>query len=120
MALPPHEACRSSGLSKQAKPCINPALFKDSRALVDVGLQGCTKKVDGALVEHFDVFLGGALGDNQSAGARFNRRIKRVAAEEVAPAIQSAMAHYQARRHGNESFADFCARHTDDELAEIL
>jgi sulfite reductase beta subunit-like hemoprotein len=88
--------------------------------IADVGLQGCTKKVAGELVEHFDVFLGGALGDNQSGGARFNRRIKRVAAEEVAPAIQSAIAHYQARRSGSESFADFCARHSDEELAEIL
>ncbi|MDQ3813076.1 MAG: nitrite/sulfite reductase, partial [Armatimonadota bacterium] len=48
--------------------------------IADVGLQGCTKKVDGQLMEHFDVFLGGALGHSQSGSARVNRRIKRVAA----------------------------------------
>jgi sulfite reductase beta subunit-like hemoprotein len=88
--------------------------------IADVGLQGCTKKVDGELKEHFDVFLGGALGDNQSGPARFNRRIKRVMAEEVAPTIQRAINHYQANRQGTESFADYVARHSDEELAEII
>jgi sulfite reductase beta subunit-like hemoprotein len=88
--------------------------------IADVGLQGCTKKIDGELVEHFDVFLGGALGHSQSGGARFNRRIKRVTAEAVAPAIEKAVAYYQEKRQGSESFADFCARHSDEELAEVL
>jgi sulfite reductase beta subunit-like hemoprotein len=88
--------------------------------IADVGLQGCSKKVDGELKEHFDVFLGGALGSNQNGGARFNRRVKRLAAEEVAPAIGRAVKHYQAQRVGKESFAEFCARHSDEELAEIL
>jgi sulfite reductase beta subunit-like hemoprotein len=88
--------------------------------IADVGLQGCTKKVDGELKEHFDVFLGGALGDNQSGPARFNRRIKRVMAEEVAPTIQRAINHYQSNRQGTESFADYVARHSDEELAEII
>jgi sulfite reductase beta subunit-like hemoprotein len=88
--------------------------------IADVGLQGCTKKVDGVLVEHFDVFLGGSLGHSQSGDARFNRRVKRLAAEEVAPAIRRAIEHYQARRHDGESFADFCARHSEEELADLL
>jgi sulfite reductase beta subunit-like hemoprotein len=84
--------------------------------IADVGLQGCTKKIDGVLVEHYDMFLGGKLGDN----ARFNRRIKRVAAEEVAPAIQRAVERYQASCTDGETFADWVSRHTDDELAAIL
>ena len=88
--------------------------------IADVGLQGCTKKVDGELKEHFDVFLGGALGHNQSGDARFNRRIKRLPAEEVTPAIARTIEHFKSKRQGEESFADFCARHTDEELAEML
>jgi ferredoxin-nitrite reductase len=88
--------------------------------IADVGLQGCTKKVDGELKEHFDVFLGGALGHSQSGGARYNRRVKRLMAEEVAPAIQRAIGHYQTGRQGDETFADFCARQSDEALAEIL
>ncbi len=88
--------------------------------IADVGLQGCTKKVDGEQREHFDVFLGGALGQNQSGGPRFNRRVKRVTAEEVAPSIQRVIERYQTSRQSDESFSDFCARHTEEELAEML
>lgn len=84
--------------------------------IADVGLQGCTKKIDGQLVEHFDMFLGGTLG----SGAQFNRRIKRVTAEEVPATIQKAIDHYQANRQGDESFAEFCARHSEEELEAIL
>lgn len=83
--------------------------------IADVGLQGCTKKVDGVLVEHFDVFLGGALGSD----ARFNRRIKRLPAEAVAPAIKTLMESYRAKRQGTETFAKWVERHTDEEL-EVL
>jgi sulfite reductase beta subunit-like hemoprotein len=89
--------------------------------LADVGLQGCTKKVDGELKEHFDVFLGGALGTNhQSGGARYNRRIKRLVAEEVAPAIQQMIGSYKSSKQDGESFTDFVARHSDEELAEMF
>ncbi|HVF10946.1 MAG TPA: nitrite/sulfite reductase [Abditibacteriaceae bacterium] len=84
--------------------------------IADVGLQGCTKKVDGQLVEHFDVFLGGSLGGK----AAFNRRIKRLPAEEVPNAMQRVIEHYQARREGNETFADFCSRHSEEELEAML
>lgn len=84
--------------------------------IADVGLQGCTKKIGGELVEHFDVFLGGTLGTN----ATFNRRIKRLPAEEVAPAIQRVIEHYQVGREGEESFAQFCARHSEEELEVML
>jgi sulfite reductase beta subunit-like hemoprotein len=84
--------------------------------IADVGLQGCTKKIDGVLVEHYDVFLGGALGSN----ARFNRRIKRVKADDLDTTLQRVMAHYQHQKRGNESFAEFVARHSDEELEAIL
>jgi sulfite reductase beta subunit-like hemoprotein len=41
-------------------------------------------------------------------------------AEEVAPTIQRAINHYQSNRQGTESFADYVARHSDEELAEII
>ncbi len=88
--------------------------------IADVGLQGCTKKVDGQLVEHFDVFLGGGLGDHASGGARFNKRVKRITAEEVPAAINKAIESYRGQKQGEESFADFCARHSEEELAEML
>lgn len=84
--------------------------------IADIGFQGCQKKVDGVLKEHFDVFVGGQLGSK----ARFNRRIKRIDAEEVPHAVKTLTQAYQGQRQNGETFADFCARLTDEELADIL
>ncbi len=83
--------------------------------IADIGFQGCSKKVDGVLREHFDVFLGGQLGSD----ARFNRRIKRIIAEDVPMAIKTLSEKYSATKQGAESFADWVARHSDEEL-EVL
>lgn len=84
--------------------------------IADVGLQGCSKKIDGELVEHYDLFLGGGLGSD----ATFNRRIKRVPASEVAPSIQRLIEHYKANKQGSESFKDFCNRHEAEELQDVF
>lgn len=84
--------------------------------IADIGFQGCQKKVDGELKDHFDVFLGGSLGSD----AAFNRRIKRVQAEDVPATIKGIVEHYQANRQGEETFAQFCARHTEEELSELF
>jgi sulfite reductase beta subunit-like hemoprotein len=84
--------------------------------IADVGLQGCTKKVNGQMVEHYDIFLGGTLGSK----AVFNRRIKRLPVEEVVPAVQRLIEHFQAHRQGEESFTEFCNRHTEEELETIF
>ncbi len=84
--------------------------------IADVGLQGCTKKIDGELVEHFDVFLGGAMGDK----ARFNRRIKRLSHDEVVPAIEKLIGEYKGRKQGKETFAQWVERQSDDELETLF
>jgi ferredoxin-nitrite reductase len=83
--------------------------------IADIGFQGCQKKVDGVLKEHFDVFLGGALGSD----ARFNRRIKRVTAEEVPATVKKLVEAYRESRDGEETFAKWVERRSDEEL-EVL
>lgn len=83
--------------------------------IADIGLQGCQKKVDGVLKEHFDIFLGGALGKD----ARFNRRIKRIDGELVEETIKKIIEAYQQQRQNNETFAQFVERQSDEEL-ELL
>ena len=83
--------------------------------IADVGLQGASKKIDGEMVEQFDVFLGGAMGDD----ARFNRRIKRLNHDEVVPAIEKLIGAYKGSKQGEETFAQWVERQSDDEL-EIL
>ena len=80
--------------------------------IADVGLQGAIKKVNGQTVEQYDVFLGGALGTD----ARFNRRIKRVDADNVAPSIQRLIESYKGSRQDEESFPAWVERHSDEEL----
>ncbi len=84
--------------------------------IADIGFQGCQKKVDGVLKDHFDVFLGGSLGTD----ARFNRRIKRIDAESVPSTIKTLTEAYRAARSGDETFSAWVERHSDDELAAIL
>lgn len=84
--------------------------------IADIGFQGCQKKVDGVLKEHFDVFLGGALGSD----ARFNRRIKRIPAEEVPMAIKTLSEVYSVQKQGDESFAKWVERHSDEELEQLF
>ena len=83
--------------------------------IADIGLQGSQKKVDGVLKEHFDVFLGGKLGTD----ARFNRRIKRIDADDVPVAIKKLTEIYQAQRSEGEAFAEWVEKQTDEEL-ELL
>jgi sulfite reductase beta subunit-like hemoprotein len=84
--------------------------------LADVGLQGCTKKIDGELVEHFDFFVGGGVG----TGASMTRRVKRVQATEVPETVKTIIGAYRESRQGNETFGEFCNRHTVEELQEML
>ena len=83
--------------------------------IADIGLQGCQKKVDGVLKEHFDVFLGGQLGTD----ARFNRRIKRIDADDVPMTIKKLTETYQERRAQGETFAQWVEKQSDEEL-ELL
>ena len=83
--------------------------------IADIGLQGASKKIDGVLQDHFDVFLGGQLGSD----ARFNRRIKRIHADDVPLAIKKLTETYQERRAEGESFAQWVEKQSDEEL-ELL
>jgi len=83
--------------------------------IADIGFQGALKKVDGVQKEHFDVFLGGALGSD----ARFNRRIKRIDGDDLEETVKKIIEAYQTTRQGDETFAKFVERQSDEEL-ELL
>ena len=82
-----------------------------------IGFMGSKTKVEGQLVEAYDIFLGGKLGD----GARFNHAVvRRVPATECAKRLESLLLTYRKRRKGKETFNDWCDRVGDAELAKIL
>ena len=85
--------------------------------ICDVGLEGSSTTVDGVKREAFQVFLGGGLGNTES----FSRRVGfRIPADSLPRALTALFEHYQALRYEQESFQDFCRRHSDAALEAFL
>ncbi len=85
--------------------------------IADVGLQGAKAKVNGQLVDAFDIFLGGGLGAEQQFARRVNVRVP---AADVPDTLARLLHRYQDRRQEVESFHAFCRRHSDAELRAYL
>ena len=84
----------------------------------DIGLQGClARQDDGTQVEAYDLHLGGDLGEHPS----FTRAIHRkVPAEQVKYALANVIQRFQETREGDERFAQWTHRHTNEELDAFL
>ncbi len=85
--------------------------------IADIGIEGKKIKVDGKMVDAYYFFVGGAVGKHQAKARPIGYRI---AATEVPAAIERLFRAYLAERQDGENFRQFCARHTDDELRELL
>ena len=81
--------------------------------IADISLRGMKTRKDGEPVEAFDIGLGGGLGENPQFADWVEMR---VAADEVPGYIENLLGIYEERRDEGESFREFIARHTDDEL----
>jgi sulfite reductase (ferredoxin) len=85
--------------------------------IADIGIEGKKLKVDGALVDAYYFCVGGAVGRHQAVARPVGYR---VAAGEVPAAIERLLRHYLDDRRPAESFREFAARHTDEELRGFL
>jgi len=82
-----------------------------------LGLMGSKTKVDGQLVEAYDIFVGGRLGQ----GARFNHAVlRKVPASECKVRLEQLLAGFARMRKVQESFAAFCDRVGDEEIVKLL
>ena len=82
-----------------------------------IGLMGSKTKVDGQLVEAYDIFVGGRLGQ----GARFNHAVlRKVPAYECKVRLEQLLAGFARLRKAQESFVAFCDRVGDAELVKLL
>ena len=85
--------------------------------IADVGLQGIMMTRDGAQVEGYDVFLGGAAG----RGSAIARRIGyRVAATETAGTLERLFRTFADERAPDESFRAWTARTPDERIKTVL
>ena len=85
--------------------------------IADIGIEGKKLKVDGALVDAYYFCVGGAIGLHQAVARPVGYR---VVAREVPAAIERLLRQYLDDRRPAESFREFAARHTDEELRGFL
>ena len=81
--------------------------------IADVGLQGVLLNRNGEQVEGYDVFVGGALGENGRIAHRLGVRLP---ADESASALHRLFATYARDRALNESFGEWATRVGDAPL----
>ncbi|HEX8186267.1 MAG TPA: nitrite/sulfite reductase, partial [Blastocatellia bacterium] len=85
--------------------------------ICDVGLEGSLTTIDGVKRETFQVFLGGGVGKHETFGRRIGLR---VLADELDESLARLFNHYKAERSEEETFQEFCLRHSNEQLAEVM
>jgi sulfite reductase (ferredoxin) len=85
--------------------------------IADIGIEGKKLKVDGRLVDAYYFCVGGAVGRHQAVARPVGYR---VAATDVPAAIERLLRTYLDDRQPAETFREFCARHTDEDLRGFL
>jgi len=85
--------------------------------IADIGFRGARTKVNGQMVDAFDAFIGGRLGHNR----RFNDLLKgKIIARDVHLFIDKLLKVYEAKKQGEETFADFTDRVPKEEILTAL
>jgi sulfite reductase (ferredoxin) len=85
--------------------------------IADIGIEGKKLKVDGHLVDAYYFCVGGAVGKHQAVARPIGYR---VAASEVPEAVERLLRAYLGERRAGQTFREFCAGHTDEELRTFL
>lgn len=85
--------------------------------IADLGIEGKKMKVDGRMVDAYYFCVGGAVGKYQSIARPIGYRCP---AAEVPDAIERLLSSYLAERFPGENLRQFFARHSDEELREMV
>ncbi|PIQ83482.1 MAG: ferredoxin--nitrite reductase [Candidatus Omnitrophica bacterium CG11_big_fil_rev_8_21_14_0_20_63_9] len=85
--------------------------------VANIGLMGSKTKVDGQVVDAYDICVGGQLG----SGAAFNHAIvRKVPATECAKRLEQLLLGFKRQRKERESFNAWCKRIGDQEVLRLL
>ena len=83
----------------------------------DLGFQATTgKDADGNRISAYDIFVRGSLGPVPQIGGSLFRR---VASDQLEPAVEGLVRGWLDGRADGETFTDFQRRSTDDELGAL-
>ena len=85
--------------------------------IANIGMMGSKTKVDGQIVDAYDIFVGGQMG----RGATFNHPIlRKIPATECAKRLERLLLGFKKQRQAHESFNDWCKRVGDEKLVKLL
>ena len=85
--------------------------------IADIGIEGKKIKVDGRMVDAYYFCVGGSLGQFASIARPVGYRC---AATHVPDAIEHLLNHFTATRGSAENLRQFLARHTNEEIRNLL
>ncbi|MBI3321522.1 MAG: nitrite reductase [Candidatus Omnitrophica bacterium] len=82
-----------------------------------IGMMGSKTKVDGQVVDAYDIFVGGRMG----RGATFNHPVlRKIPATECARRLEQLLLGFVKQRQAGEPFNAWCARVGDAALVKLL
>ncbi len=85
--------------------------------IAHIGLMGSKTKVDGQVVDAYDILVGGQMG----RGASFNHAVvRRVPATECARRLEQLLLGFKQQRKEDEPFNTWCKRVGDQALVKLL
>ena len=85
--------------------------------IADIGIEGKKTKIEGTMVDAYYFCVGGAVGLHQHTARPVGYRAPAV---EVPGAIERLLRAYLADRREGETFREFAASHSDDQLRALL
>jgi sulfite reductase (ferredoxin) len=86
----------------------------------DIGLKGSlVTDADGNQVEGFQIHLGGALSGGDAEGSGFGRKVRglKTTAADLPDYVERVLRRFEAARGGDETFAAWTLRATEEELS---
>lgn len=85
--------------------------------IADIGFRGAKTKVDGKMVDAYDLFVGGRLGENR----RFNELLKgKILATDVDVVIDGLLRAYSDGKQNEESLSEYFERSSKETLLAAL
>ena len=85
--------------------------------VAEIGLEGRLIRKNDEMKQHYDILLGGGLGQKSSLGRLIEERVP---ADEVKFKIEALLTNYWRKRKPSEGLREFCNRHTTEELKSYL
>ncbi|KKK43102.1 MAG: Sulfite reductase [ferredoxin] [Candidatus Lokiarchaeum sp. GC14_75] len=108
------ELLNESGIIIQVNGCPNHCC---ASSLAEIGLSGAVVKIEGHLVQTYSIILGGGVGPKSRLGRTIERGIP---SYQIIKKISALINNYIINRKDSEIFRDFCNRHSEEELKNLI